>query len=103
MAQQLDDGRKKYQATPQGQKGEDFHLAQCWTIQSPSGVIYECRNLLHFFREHTELIDGTPMQAWDGISKIKYSMQGKRKKCVSQWKGWRLIAWSEDNDKKEKR
>ena len=65
--------------------------AKDWIIQSPSGQIYECRNLMLWLRNHSDLLDGTPEQAWDGIAKIKYTMQGKRKNPSHQWKGWRLI------------
>lgn len=70
--------------------------AKSWIIQSPDGAVYECRNLKNWLREHEDLLDGTVNQAWDGISKIKYSMQGKRKRPCYQWKGWRLIAWSDE-------
>ena len=66
--------------------------ARDWVIQSPDGRIYECRNLMLWLRDHADLLDGTVKQAWDGISKIKYSMQGKRKNLSHQWKGWRLIS-----------
>lgn len=70
--------------------------AKEWVIQSPNGQIYKCRNLKNWLREHEDLIDGTVRQAWDGITKIKYTMQGKRKNPSRSWKGWRLIAWSDE-------
>lgn len=74
----------------------DTHIhAKDWVIQSPDGKIYECRNLKLWLRDHAELLDGTSDQAWDGIAKIKYTMQGKRKNPSHQWKGWRLISWGE--------
>jgi predicted nucleic acid-binding Zn ribbon protein len=69
--------------------------AKEWVIQSPSGDTYKCRNLKNWLREHEDMLDGTVNQAWDGISKIKYSMQGKRKNPSYQWKGWRLNEWGE--------
>lgn len=69
--------------------------AKEWVIQSPDGRIYKCRNLKNWLREHEGLLDGTVKQAWDGITKIKYSMQGKRKFKSSQWKGWRLLEWGD--------
>lgn len=69
--------------------------AKTWVIQAPDGNVYRCRNLKLWLREHEEMIDGTVQQAWDGITKIKYSMQGKRKDKSHQWKGWRLIEWGE--------
>lgn len=74
----------------------DTHInAKTWVIQDPSGNIHRCRNLLHWLREHEDMLDGSVRQAWDGITKIKYSMQGKRKRAVSQWKGWRLLEYGE--------
>ncbi len=69
--------------------------AKEWVIQAPDGKIYKCRNLKNWLREHSDLLDGTVNQAWDGLSKIKYSMQGKRKRNAIQWKGWRLISWGD--------
>lgn len=69
--------------------------AKEWVIQSPTGTVYRCRNLKLWLREHADLLDGTIQQAWDGITKIKYSMQGKRKNKSFQWKGWTLIEWGD--------
>jgi predicted nucleic acid-binding Zn ribbon protein len=69
--------------------------AKEWVIQSPGGRKYKCRNLLNWLREHSDMLEGTPMQAWDGIVKIKYSMQGKRKYISHQWKGWRLLEYGD--------
>jgi hypothetical protein len=69
--------------------------AKTWCIQAPDGQIYECRNLMLWLEQHADMLDGTVRQAWDGITKIKYSMQGKRKNKSYQWKGWRLIEWAE--------
>ncbi|RJE88639.1 hypothetical protein D3P07_11640 [Paenibacillus sp. 1011MAR3C5] len=69
--------------------------AKEWVIQSPTGEIFKCRNLQNWLRENSHMYDGTLTQAVDGIMKIKYSAQGKRKKKVSQWKGWRLLEWSD--------
>ncbi|MBU3173344.1 hypothetical protein [Clostridium estertheticum] len=69
--------------------------ARAWKIQAPDGQIYECRNLKLWLREHENMLDGTVAQAWDGISKIKYTMQGKRKNKSYQWKGWQLIEWGD--------
>lgn len=70
--------------------------AKTWIIKAPDGQIYECRNLMHWLREHEDLLDGTAKQAWDGITKIKYTMQGKRPRSKSKsWKGWTLIEYGE--------
>lgn len=74
----------------------DTHVnAKTWKIQTPDGKIYECRNLKNWLRDHADLLDGTVRQAWDGITKIKYTMQGKRKNPSHQWKGWKLLEWGE--------
>lgn len=74
----------------------DTHMhAKEWVIQSPNGDVYKCRNLLKWCRDHEHLFDGTARQAWDGFTKIKYSAQGKRKRPINQWKGWRLLEWEE--------
>lgn len=74
----------------------DTHMhAKEWVLQAPDGTVYKCRNLMNWLREHENLLDGTVKQAWDGISKIKYSMQGKRKRPHNQWKGWRLLEYGD--------
>lgn len=77
-----------------GQFETHIHAKE-WVIQSPDGKIYKCRNLKNWLRKNDNLLDGTVEQAWDGITKIKYSMQGKRKNKSYQWKGWRLITWGD--------
>lgn len=67
--------------------------ALVWTIQSPDGVKHTVRNLNLWLREHADMLDGTPEQARAGIMQIKRSMEGKTKRSVGSWKGWRLIEW----------
>ena len=74
---------------------EEFIRAKSWKIKSPDGQVYECRNLMLWLREHSDMLDGTVKQAWDGITKIKYTMQGKRKNKLYQWKGWTLLEYEE--------
>ena len=81
--------------SPLSGKFETNAIAKTWRIQAPDGQIYECRNLKNWLREHEDLLDGTVQQAWDGIVKIKYGMQGKRKRPATQWKGWRLLEWGD--------
>ncbi len=71
---------------------EAYPTAAYWVIRAPGGDVYECVNLMHWLREHEDMLDGhTPRQAWDGLSKIKYSMQGKRKNPCFTWQGWSLL------------
>lgn len=89
----LNEGKERFKADYAGEKHVN---AKLWEIQSPSGQVYTCRNLMHFITTHPDLFDGTPKQAYDGFSKIKATEQGKRPKCPSRsWKGWRLISWGD--------
>lgn len=67
--------------------------ALIWTLISPDGIPYEVRNLNLWLWEQASILPGTPEQARAGIMQIKRSMQGKTKRPVNQWKGWRLINW----------
>lgn len=86
---------KKAETSPICQPNENHHGAKTWVLLSPDGTIYRCRNLLHWCRTHADLLDGTPRQAWDGFSKIKYTLQGKRKHPSRTWKGWRLLSYGD--------
>lgn len=81
--------------------GREKHwVSKHWIIESPSGNVYECDNLLNFIRENSDLFDGTEKQAFDGFQKIKATQEGKRPKCPSKsWKGWHLISCTENKDR----
>lgn len=87
------EGKERFWEEHSGEK----HLnAKYWELQSPSGQVYTCRNLMHFIKTHPELFDGTPKQVFDGFAKIKATELGRRTKCPSHsWKGWRLISWGD--------
>lgn len=92
--------RKEYFET---HTGELFHNAKYWVIQGPDGTIYSCINLMDFIRNHPDLFDGTPKQAFDGFAKMKQTQKGTRiKGKVYQWKGWKLIDWSDDKNEQTK-
>ena len=91
----LQKAHKMLPLSPLTGRFETHMHAREWVIQDPVGNIHKCRNLLNWLREHEDMLDGTPKQAWDGITKIKYSMQGKRKRQSYQWKGWKLIEYGE--------
>lgn len=85
--------RDKYAADHQGEKHPN---AKFWRMQSPTGKTYETINLKAFIRQNLELFDGSTLrQAFDGIVKIKASQQGKRKRPVSSYKGWKLLDWED--------
>lgn len=75
---------------------DKWPTAKGWVIRSPEGKTYECVNLIQFFREHADIIDGTPKQAASGMITVKSSMQGTRKRNrIMHWKGWTLISWDD--------
>lgn len=73
-------------------------IAKSWVIKSPGGTIYYIDNLKLWAEQHTELFPTTPLQFADGIRRIKATLLGKRKRGSYQYKGWRLIDWSETNN-----
>lgn len=85
--------REKYVAAT---APEDWQTAKIWVLRAPDGKQYTCKNLKLFFRDHADLIDGTPAQAAKGIVVVKRSLLGTRKKgkCY-QWKGWTLLDWDD--------
>lgn len=86
------EGKEKFYAEHSGER----HInAKHWAIQSPTGKVYECQNLMHFIREHPDLFDGTPKQVFNGFTKIKASLLGKRKNRSYSWKGWSLTDFSD--------
>lgn len=77
--------------------GEKDVNSKYWVLQSPTGQIYSCQNLFHFFRQHPDLIPGsTPRQAITEISHIKAILKGTRKIGKPEWKGWRLLDWNDE-------
>lgn len=83
---------------------EKHWISKHWIIESPSGHVYECDNLMNFIRENPDLFDGTPRQAFDGFRKIKATQEGKRPKAPSKsWKGWHLISYSENDSRYHKK
>lgn len=89
-------GREKMKALPYCQPDENYHHAKRWTLQAPDGAVYECRNLLHWLREHPDLVGDDPLKAFRGFTVIKATMTGQRKKnrCFS-WRGWRLLSFEQ--------
>ena len=74
---------------------EDWQTAKQWVLKSPDGVVYTCKNLINFFREHQNLIDCKPNTAARGISSVKQTMLGTRKNGALHWKGWTLLSWDD--------
>lgn len=92
-AANLDEQRRIWVASV---KPQDRPTAKTWTLRAPDGVTYTCKNLIQFFRDHENLIDGTPEQAARGIVVVKSTMTGvRRKNRCYHWKGWSLLSWDD--------
>ena len=65
--------------------------AKEWVLVSPDGKVYEARNLSLWLREHADMLDGTPEQARCGLAQVKRSTEGKTKRTVGSWKGWKVV------------
>ena len=75
---------------------EQWQTAKYWELQAPDGTVYHVKNLIEFFRQHEDMIDGTPRQAAWGIGAVKRTLRGTIKKGKSyQWKGWTLLSWDD--------
>lgn len=62
--------------------------AKCWRLRSPSGVIYELRNLSKFIRDNSELfgIDGTNDKS---VSKVLKGLSDAKAQRYC-WFGWQV-------------
>lgn len=93
QSENLKKGTQAAMDSPFAGSFETNKQALIWTIISPEGVKHEVRNLNLWIKQNTDILPGTPDQAHAGFMQIKHSIQGKTKRQVSQWKGWRLIDW----------
>ena len=85
--------REEYQ---QNLSPEEQPRSKGWTLRAPDGAVYECRNLLAFFRANPDLISTSPETAARGIVVIKCSLTGSRKRNkTTQWRGWTLLDWDD--------
>jgi len=55
--------------------------------------VYKIRKM--WLREHADMLDGTPEQAYAGLMQCKRSIQRKTKRAVWAWKGWRVLGLGE--------
>lgn len=83
--------------TPAAKRGpiagpfETNQEAKFWWIIRPGGDRYHIRNLRKFCRDHPELSAPDFWQnADDGLRQVQAWLTGKKKRKVSQWKGWTL-------------
>lgn len=93
MNDNLRKGTPAAQTSPKAGAYETNQNALTWVIQAPDGQVYTVRNLSLWLRKHAEMLDGTPEQAKAGIIQIRRCVEGKTKRAVTQWKGWRLLRW----------
>ena len=67
-----------------------------WALQSPSGQVYNFRNLRLWCSENAEeLFERTPEQVRTGIMQLKRSQQGKLKRPANSYLGWVLLDYCE--------
>lgn len=66
--------------------------AKLWEVRDGNtGAVYHIRNLRKWCREHADLFDPDPWHlAYAGLRQVQASLIGRRKRPVSQWKGWTL-------------
>lgn len=84
-------GTPAAQDSPLAGPFETNQEAKLWWLISPSGDRYLIRNLHLWCREHEELFaPDTWQRASAGIRQIQAWLTGKRRRQVSQWKGWTL-------------
>lgn len=83
--------------SPNSGRFETNVRAKSWVLQSPDGTIYNVNNLILWACEHADMLPGTPKQFAFGVRTIKQSLQGKKKRGCYQYKGWRLLAWYDEN------
>jgi hypothetical protein len=76
--------------------GEKNPCSKFWELESPTGEVYNIRNLSYFIRENQEWFNARPKIVYNNFIKIKRSMQGKEEKNpIYSYKGWKLNSWSD--------
>ena len=84
-------GTPAAQLSPIAGPFETNQEAKFWWIVSPDGKHYHIRNLLKFCRDHPDLFAPEPWQnAYAGLRQIQAWLMRRKKRKVSQWKGWTL-------------
>lgn len=86
------------QKSPNSGQYETNAVAKSWVIQSPEGKVYKINNLSLWARENETILPSSAKLFAAGIRDIKRSEQGKKKRGSSQYKGWLLLSWSEENE-----
>ena len=101
-------GRDARRRSPLCQKDENNGSAKSWSIRSPSGIVYEFKNLRNFLRNNVNLFDSQDVAWFDkkmkrnGVARIiqKCLAEGgirsicpRNKNSCGSWKGW---TWHSD-------
>ena len=84
-------------------RATDQHIAaKEWRVTSPTGALYQFRNLKKFVREHEDLFDaedvvwklqnGKANQAWCRAFQMLARLRPGNSKAINEWSGWR---WAE--------
>lgn len=88
-------------SSPNSGRYETNAIAKSWKIRSPEGIIYDVNNLSLWADEHADILPSDPKRFALGIRDIKRTIQGKKERGSTQYKGWTLLEWSEDNKARE--
>jgi len=66
-----------------------------------SGVTYTCRNLHKWVRDNEHLFYGRFRQAYYGFVRLKGYAKKNRDMNISNWKGWKLLNYTEGDVENE--
>lgn len=84
-------GTPAAQLSPKSGPFETNQNAKAWIVISPHGEPYEVRNLALWCRENESLFGpDSARTAYAGLRQVKAWLMGRKKRMVSQWKGWSL-------------
>jgi hypothetical protein len=65
--------------------------AKHWTVIAPDGAEHHVRNLRLWCERHADLFAPHPWRnAYAGMRQVAAWLAGKRRRQVSQWRGWTL-------------
>lgn len=91
-----------YEESPNTGRKDTNANAKSWVIQSPGGDVYRINNLKKWAIDNEDIISPIKPDLFSsGIRDIKRYLLGKHKSGSAQYKGWRLLEWSEENKARE--
>lgn len=91
-------GLSKAHANPKNQRGAQNRCAKVWTIYPPGSTVpIQVRGMLPWAREHYYLfepgctdIEAAATRIYTGFQAIAQSIQGRRKRPATSYKGWTM-------------